>query len=164
MDTNLNTQDLIQLGSVLVALVAVVVGPLVTLRTSKHQSEATRASADIQARANVLSANRQAWINELRLEVAGFLSIATMFSAGFAREKDGPGIVSLAKDLTLHLNRTQLLINPKEADHAALFDKMLDLAAMALKGNRETSDIPNEIASLAQSVLKREWERVKTFT
>ena len=55
--------ELISLLSALVALVAVIVGPIVTWRIAKRQIQAS-----------VVSANRQNWINDLREAVAGFIT------------------------------------------------------------------------------------------
>ena len=159
----MNTQDLIQLGSVAVALVAVIVGPWVALRTSRHQAEAAQATANLQARVTVLSANRQAWINELRAEIAGFVSIAVLIDVDWLKHQTKDEIATFTKQLSLHLAKITLLINPNEADHALLARHMTDFAASALSKEHPTRVTLAEIIELAQKILKREWERVKRF-
>ncbi len=69
--------------------------------------------------------------------------------------------IDLTKDLALHYAMVRLLINPIEKDHQALIAKMEEM--MEKRGVLAVKPANSELAVIAQKVLKREWERVKTF-
>ncbi len=144
------------------ALLAVILGPLVTLWVAQKH-----------ARISIRSQNRQAWINTLRDTISEFVAISTLGSA----------IVD-AKDMHLKAERLlfleakiKLLLNPNERDHKKLIELVtkcrLALADDIKKLTPSDDDSPEKSVSesqgelisvlvpLAQSVLKREWERVK---
>jgi hypothetical protein len=69
--------------------------------------------------------------------------------------------------LVLAQSKIRLLLNPTEADHQRLY-KAIDAALKRLQLDESSesdsaSDIET-ITSLAQSILKREWQRVKLGT
>lgn len=156
-------QESIQLLSVVVALTAVIVGPLISLHVVKKQIESSKAVADLQARANVLSKNRQDWINTLRIEIAGFISSVTMVLPMLLTQKDSLEMHKLLSQLELHFAKTKLLINPKEDDHTALISKMENVKNHVMSFKGQPHELTDELVGLAQKVLKREWERVKAF-
>lgn len=159
----MTNQESIQLLSVVVALTAVIVGPLISLLVAKKQTESSKAVADLQARANVLSKNRQDWINTLRIEIAGFISSVTMVLPMLLTQKDSLEMHKLLSQLQLHLAKTKLLINPKEDDHTALISKMESVKNHVMSFKGQPQELTDELVALAQKVLKREWERVKAF-
>lgn len=160
----MTNQESIQLLSASVALIAVIVGPLISLRVAKKQIEASKAVADLQVRSNVLSKNRQEWINTLRIEISGFIATATMVLPLLIAQKDSLEMHKLLFQLQLHLAKTKLLINPKEEDHILLVEKMEDTTKHVFSFKGQPSDITDELVVVAQKVLKREWERVKSFS
>ena len=157
-------QEIAQISSSVVALVAVIVGPAISLSVAKRQMLSSRAIAELQARANVLSKTRQEWINNLRQEVASFITtIETIVPLIFSQRNTAEMSRQLA-DMYLQLNRTRLLINPDEDDHSTLVKIMQEVATMASSGDRTAASRNHELTSLSQKILKREWERVKSFT
>lgn len=142
-----------------VALVAVIVGPFITVRASKTQ---------------MLGPMRQAWINSLRDAVADY---AARLQAG--REVD-PTLrfskdeaIRLEADAALHAHLTELhvlkgkirlLINPKEVEHTELV-RLVDVAFDAyVAGKKSTTPLDTVVEALyqhTQDVLKKEWEVVK---
>ena len=152
----------IALISALTALVSVVVGPVVTWQVSKKQIQAS-----------VVSANRQDWINTLRNNISEFQTkakIATVESklASDLRSEfaaDPNSFDDAMKEITLLANRIELLINPNEDDHSTLIDKVNELLEFCSSGdptNNEKHDrLQDQITSVGQQILKREWERVK---
>lgn len=157
-------KDIAAIIAAITALIAVVIGPLVTLTVAKRQADASKGTADLQARANVLSKSRQEWINTLRNEIAGFMScMGHMLPSAVVGAANGGNTLQLTKDVRLHYAKVQLLINPNEPDHQALVNKMA-LMIEQLSQLRLNFDEANfELASLAQQILKREWVRVKAF-
>ena len=78
-------------------------------------------------------------------------------------QRGGDELPKLLSQLELHQAKTKLLINPKEADHQALVGKMEDIALHVLSFKGQPNELTAELTSLAQAVLKREWEQVKAF-
>jgi vacuolar-type H+-ATPase subunit E/Vma4 len=171
-------QEIVQILTAATAILAVVIGPFVALRVAKRQSETALAvgsrqsatsmeTATLQARTNVLSKNRQDWINTLRNEVSEFL-VCTIHASTIAAlvkgESRESSILDEMKEVLLHLSKARLLINPKEADHRLLIEKMEELYDGLTTPGYNFSSGELELTVLAQVVLKREWERVKSFT
>jgi hypothetical protein len=120
--------------------------------------------AERSLKSQVLSGNRQDWINTLRDGLAQFLSVLFMISQG-KLSKDN--YMEKSETLLLIRFKISLLLNPQEEDHLQL-DTFLDqgikyLSAIFKKEEpiRKFSEIKLDIITLSQTILKREWERVK---
>lgn len=149
------------------ALTASIVGPIVTLKVARRQFNA-----------NVLSTNRQKWIEALRDMVAELISLIVsalvIRSAWKSKWDKGRGPLREDKALLVKLERIvlveskiRLLLNPIEADHQQLYEA-IGTAIKRLK-TEESLDADTEadietIARLSQVILKREWQRVKQGT
>lgn len=148
--------------SALGAIVGVVIGSIVSFLIARQQFKAT-----------VISANRQTWINTLRDCIADFQTKAKIAATETnlashiigAAAVDPKGFDEALKTMRFLVNRVALLINPKEADHAQLLSLLRELENFCING--DTSDhatqerLQSSITSAGQTVLKREWERVK---
>jgi len=155
------------LVSAATALVASVVGPVVTLTVAKRQFSAT-----------VLSGNRQKWIEALRDDLAELISLLATGLVVKSKWKDKweqgrgalnaePALLDKFERIVLTQARIQLLINPADEEHQHL-SEAIDSAADRLRSEEATetqteADI-RTIVALAQSILKREWQRVKLGT
>ncbi len=149
------------------ALAASIAGPIVTLRVARRQFNA-----------NVLSTNRQKWIETLRDMVAELISLIVsalvIRSAWKSKWDKGRGPLREDKALLIKLERIvlveskiRLLLNPNEADHQQLY-QAIGTSIKRLKAE-ESLDSDTEvdietIARLSQVILKREWQRVKRGT
>ena len=146
------------------ALVASIVGPLVTLTVAKRQINAS-----------VLSANRQKWIESLRDMLAEFISLLVAalvvrsrwraaWNKGRGAVEDDPPLLAKLERLVLTQSKIRLLLNPNEGDHQHLYEAINTaikrLQAEASPDDETERDIEN-ITKLAQTILKREWQRVK---
>lgn len=147
--------ELVALFASITALVSVLLGPLVSIWVAQKQ-----------ARVSVLSGNRQAWINSLRDQIAEFISVlAVMHSANWTSRTDKDYDDEFKRILLLSF-KVQLMLNPEEEDHKKLSDLLV--AAQSTLSNAEGNNstegakITCDIVPLAQSILKREWVRVKT--
>ena len=147
--------------SAITALVAVIIGSLVSIFVAKNQINAS-----------VVSSNRQAWINRLRDELATLVAIVHHLPWGHAN-----GSVS-TDDAIAEYGRfvekfqvIKLLINPKETDHQELV-RLIESAGNKIMTSinakkAEASEFEaaqlagKRIVTQSQIVLKREWERVK---
>ena len=158
---------MISLVSACTALVASIVAPFVTLAVAKRQFNAT-----------VLSANRQKWIEEVRDALAELIAllVAAVVVRSEWKEKWNKGRGPLTAD-TAMLEKMQrlvfvqckirLLLNPIEEDHQRLY-RAIETALKHLQ-LQDTPDSDTEaevenITRLAQTILKREWQRVKRGT
>lgn len=157
----------VSMVSAATALVASIVGPLVTLSVGRRQFAAT-----------VLSTNRQRWIEMLReslADLASQLALVSVIKATWNAKWD-KGIGPIAADprrletlqrLVLVQFRIRLLLNPIEADHQELY-RAIEQAIERLREERsveeETAADVERISTLGQTILKREWQRVKRGT
>ena len=154
----------ISVVSACTALVASIAGPLVTLAVARRQFNA-----------NVLSVNRQKWIETLRGMLAELISLlvsALVTKAGWKGKWDkGLGVVTANPAMREKLERLvlvqwniRLLMNPTEPDHQQLY-QTIESALLRLQSD-ESDDAATQtnveaITTLAQKTLKREWGRVK---
>lgn len=155
-----------ELAAILVALIAAAAS-LVATTLSKEQK---------------VSEFRQAWINELRSELAAFLSSARAFARAMAaRDRHGSATDDAAKvpftkerlgDIRAtaaeSFYRIKLRLNPNETDHSELL-RLLSQAIGSqntlLEGTGSTHEevlaAVDRAADFAPQVLKAEWNRVK---
>ena len=134
---------------------AVIVGPLVTLKVSKRQ---------------IFAPMRQAWINDLRKLIAEFISCsATLHSfhnrASLLTDPEKKEIYNRLVHLEAEIS---LYLNSSEKDHMSLMiltSEMIDLTHrkdisnekfMVLSGTCE-----NNITELSRKIIRREWNVVK---
>lgn len=143
--------------SLIVAALAVFVGPVVSWAVAREQIRNARLLMSQQ----IVGPMRQAWINTLRQKIAEFLSSALHYSvAGFDERSDAE-----YQRLTLLEQEIVLTVNPNEADHQELIQVMSTLLRSLSRG----VSMPDEgflaahdrLTGLAQGILKTEWNRVR---
>ena len=158
---------LISVISACTALVASIVGPIVTLAVARRQFNAT-----------VLSTNRHKWIETLRDMLAELTALLVAALVVKSRWKDkwdrgrgalnaDPALLDKLERIVLAQSKIRLLLNPTEPDHQSL-SRAIDAAFKRLQ-SEQTVESESEadietITALAQSILKREWQRVKQGT
>lgn len=157
-------ESILKIAPSVVALVAVIVGPIISLRVAKRQTEAALSVADLNARSTVLSKNRQEWINTLRNELSLYISKVNMVLPKFFGNRESPEFSALLSDIALHQFKIKLLINPNEDDHKLLVEKVSEIAQYVFSSQGMPTELNDELVSLSQKILKREWERVKTIS
>jgi hypothetical protein len=121
-----------------------------------------------QIRANLVSANRQAWINALRDELAELFELLTWqylqrpgtFTGeeGYRYEAEKRGRI---RQLIIKI---RLRLNPRETDSQALLDQLGALQSAAGRvqhGETDFDDMLEAAVAMAQRILKQEWNRVK---
>ncbi len=149
--------------TILVALVAVLFAPLIQLKIAKKQLAMQSNVAIEQIKATTLSGNRQDWIHRLRENIAEYLALLTAIHGSVKLSThDNARRLEKFEQASVRLNMVKLLLNPKEKDHQDLID-LLEHMLHAL-GNDDIEDFKTTLhASIegSQSILKREWERVK---
>ena len=149
----------ISILSLIVALLAVIVGPLVSsLITRRTLDSAERASVR-----QVIAPMRQAWINDLRSRLAE-LSATTLHYvvAGYEERTDAEyrRVAQVEQEMVL-------MLNPVEQDHKALEQTIRQLVSSLEAG--KAVDAPfiaahERLTELGRTILKAEWNRVKAGT
>src|SRR5262249_55058658 len=144
-----------------------ILGPIVTLYVAKSQFNA-----------RVLSANRQKWIETLRDQIAELISllVAVLVVKQQWKGRWNKGLEAVAADPTLLAKlerivlvqwKIRLLLNPTEPDHQQLYE-LMEATFERIKSEEmdeaQTNQDLEGITHRAQTILKREWQRVKQGT
>jgi hypothetical protein len=115
----------------------------------------------------MVSASRQAWINDLRNSISEFLSVTAQlrYVVATSPAPEWPNAPGFERAIFLR-SRIALLINPNESDHRRLLiliDESFSITTSLQDGAalRRSTELHHEITTQSQSILKREWERVK---
>lgn len=146
--------DLVAVGSLGVAFLALFVAPIVNARISRRQ---------------VIAPMRQAWINTLRDKVAEFVSVVSIGRMHICPSDDDEENLKRAahredrsryERLKLIAAGVELHINPKEEDHRKLVVRINEIVD-AYHDNRDTRNEIKSLVELSQKVLKDEWEVTK---
>jgi len=159
-----DNQNAVTMAAVAKQIENAVEGVSLQIRASSDQQDrqaiSTREAAVIQARAGSVSNNRQAWINSLRDEVTDFLAEAQidprMSPLNEPRYADTHP--STLRKLRAHIFKIRLLLNPNEGESTTL----VSMLERALADGGLTSHNREAIVQHTQSILKTEWERVKS--
>ena len=157
------------------------VQPIVQWKIAKRQARLQEQIAKRQAAGNI-STKRQVWIDELRKEIAEYLTlIARLEELRRPNEGNSEDDQKRTFDELMDANkiatelgiRIKLRLNPKEAEHNE-FVRLLNALATACKDpppnetemerkNAQTDFFAarDKVIAHVQTILKREWERVK---
>ena len=142
--------------SLIVAALAVVVGPTVSFIIARRQLRASLEASNKQITAPM----RQAWINKLRELLAELTSSALhYYVAGFEDRTDKE-----YQRVTLLQAQIQLMLNSSEDDHRrleALIERMVNEIQYEKAKKDEFPSVHTEVIALSRTILKREWDRVK---
>jgi hypothetical protein len=142
--------------SLIVAALAVFVGPLISLKVARRQVISSLEVANKQ----IIAPMRQAWINSLRDLLAEFAGSALhYFVAGYEDRSDAEYL-----RLSLLEHKISLMLNAKEDDHRnieILMREMLKAIESGRKGDTDFQVSHPALMKLSREVLKREWDRVK---
>jgi hypothetical protein len=163
--------DVPGLVSAVTALVAVIVGPIVAYRIATRQITST-----------VVSASRQAWINQLRDSLAEFHSLLLRLIAAHrppvlqfsisgstaeSLEDRIRRIEAIRERASYFRERIVLMLNPTEAPHEELQTRLDAALALANEKPDDSAGLAKsreELTALSRRILKAEWERVKQGT
>lgn len=161
--------------SMVIALLAVIVGPAVSLWITFRQLRSARSIANEQfaseraiARDQLISPLREKWNAELRNDVAEFISLCIhCVNVGYRVTADD------YKTLNFLIAKVTLLLNADEEPHNLFRKQMLQLEDAVRALQRAESDgafveakkkfdlCCEELLRLARNIMKGVWERVK---
>ena len=164
----------------LLAGIAALVAIIVTLKSSSRQLRETIRTAEKQLttnvdiaeknlRATVRSNNRQKWIDELRTEIAHFLSLLPAAS-GLKISGLTVDTAKLIQEVNFRAAKINLLINPEKEDYrrlGELVDEALQHAQKSYeKGSRDSNQLFTDMLALtkaSQKIFRTQWQRVKNL-
>ena len=159
----------LDLPIVLVTLVMVIVGFLITRQQLNQNNEQIKDAKRIE----VISKNRQDWINTLRSLISDYLGILGALnnidefvilklglkSLDAIRDESTRKTIEkhaiLLRELRTVSSKIELLLNPIEEDSKKLIQLLYDTE------QDRTTNQNKEIIEISQKILKKEWERVK---
>ena len=139
---------------IITALVAVILGPMVSFFIVK-----------VQLKSSINSTNRQEWINTLRNEITDYLFTFVEIEGMWFDKADKAEFTDPLNRLRKHKIKISLLLNPNEKEHQ-VFIKSIDEAYLTLKNPspKALKFAEEKIVKLSQNILKKEWERVKSMS
>jgi len=153
--------------SLIIAALAVLVGPLVqwliarkTLAAQREMAENTLAAQSRLAEKTLVAPMRQNWINELRKKLSKLLGGSSFLMVkGWDLQQDAKDIRELM-DTQIEI---QLTLNPREDDHKILIEttRMMMDAGLEAEDKERFRQLRDEVITLSQAILKKEWNRVK---
>ena len=156
----------IEIISALTALVAVIVGPIVSIYIMKNQNINNIRIAERNIHASTVSSSRQKWIDTLRDSIAEFQALILPLSVHAAiKHYTVDDKLTRVERATYVLAKISLLINPKEDEHIKLLDNMSGLLSAV---NEEEVNVvrfresQKNITIIAQNILKKEWNAIKS--
>jgi chromosome segregation ATPase len=144
------------------AVLAVIIGPVSGYLIAKRQINA-----------QLVSANRQVWINQLRDHLAAVHSLlfrlpTVLKRPGELSQEETKEVWDQFRDaleqVTLIRGKIVLMLNPSEEPHqqlARLLDQALSAASEHGADTNALVKYRDDLTRLSQSILKAEWERVK---
>lgn len=176
--TKENPIDMNQYMPWVVALLIGIFSLVVNLLVHKNQQKLALKSMELQSeqskqviKKDILSKNRQEWINTLRDSISDYLSSHELSKLIVKYDKKGtetpPEYRSEFKKWQSLYYKIKLMLNPNEDKSRKLIELMtqLNLSTDYYSNEKEAKYeiIQNEIIQVTQSILKEEWERVKNL-
>jgi hypothetical protein len=139
------------LASAATALAAVIITPILSYLNARKQ-----------IRANLVSANRQAWINALRDELSELFELLTwrfhLRPGTYSGEEGFRYEAEKRSRIRLLTNKVRLRLNPNESDAQVLLGH---LATLQSSEESDFNELMEKAVSKSQDILKAEWKRVK---
>jgi hypothetical protein len=149
------------------------------IEMNQEQVRAQIEIAKMQFRSEVLSQNRQEWINSLRDELADFISYLTPLTempiGAIEDDPDGYSeLIENKRQIDRCAAKIELLLNPSEPDCSRIADMVNEIRSLVMDICEEGSDkkvdkqlarldsLFSDLVPIAQAVLKTEWTRVKS--
>lgn len=127
--------------------------------TLKEQIKTARDTAELTFRQNVLSGNRQNWINKLRDIISEVISLVGITALKKRMSDDD------FRQLNILLIKAELMVNPDKDKEFIKALKALNLACLqVITGDKNYSDLTDyrtDVLNYTKTTLKTEWERVK---
>jgi hypothetical protein len=132
-------------------------------KAANDQFSATLSAANMNYRAQVLSTNRQVWINAIRDDISSLIGKAG--SIGIHGEKYPPEkLISIFSEMAMLSSRIRLRLNPTENLSKQIDKAIAELIRICFSRPTETKALTASFLQLegyTGALIKAEWERVK---
>ncbi len=126
----------------------------------EKQIESSMKIAELDFRKTVLSANREAWINDFRIVVSELISLVNVCSIAGEDIKD-----ENYKQISFLITKAEFMLNPtKDKDCINAIVKLRDSLFQLSVRQKTYSEVMQDIELVKENTkitLKNEWERVK---
>lgn len=142
--------------SLVVAALAVFVGPFISMWATKRQISASLEVANKE----IIAPMRQAWINNLRDLLAELASSSLHYHVAGVEERTDEEY----RRLILLEHKAALMLNRDEPDHRRLEELVRNMISAIERGRDGEQDfvtIHPAVIELSRQILKREWNRVR---
>jgi hypothetical protein len=154
----------LSLVTAMTALVASIMGPFVTLQVARRQF-----------RANVISTNRQKWIETFRDRVSELLSLMNAaqiikrhsiesWQGGLGPVQSNLGLTEKFERAYMALAEIRLLTNASDLEHQRLNEALAAALAHLQHDelrNEELAASVDDVIALGRTIIRHEWGRVK---
>lgn len=150
----LEVKDIISIGALGIAFLALFIAPIVNARISKRQ---------------VIAPMRQAWINSLRDKISEILAIISINRLNYCpsthwnderKEKANKRDLENYEKLMLLEASISLHINASESDHTDLIE-LISIVVKQYHDSFVSDENKTKLLELSRKVLKDEWEATK---
>ena len=161
-DTASSIPVIVSMGSLLVAVVSVIVGPLLQWKIAKRQA------------ADNISAKRQVWIDELRKDAARLITLLESMRPRGQPVSIGDKERRTARAKIVELMaRINLRLNPEEREHREFLELARKLVGACIGQETPTASPEkaktddrfhvhlDQAIQVLQQILKQEWMRIK---
>lgn len=136
------------------ALIAVLIGPIITERSSHRKT---------------VSAMREKWINDLRETLSDLTSTAETAAAVLLQARAiSPELKEKYDQLTRLETKAKMMLNPAKMTHLRLQQQLEEIVALAGEEKKQAEEKMSEMRALAraivpttQAVFKEAWEKMK---
>ncbi|MGX2954425.1 hypothetical protein ACWAU3_17675 [Shewanella sp. JL219SE-S6] len=150
----LEAKDIISIGALGVAFLALFIAPIANARISKRQ---------------IIAPMRQAWINSLRDKISEILAIVSISRLNYCpsshwnderKEKANKRDLENYERLMLLKASVSLHINASESDHTDLIE-LISIVVNQYHDSTVSDENKTKLLDLSRKVLKDEWEATK---
>ncbi len=166
----IDSNQLLNILSLCVALLAVIVGPIVAWVVSKRQSETSLHIANKQ----IIAPIKKEWVELLQNHVAEILSTSLWYYvsgqdeeiiSGVDEEEHDNQSLKVERKLLFIMSQVELMLNPIDTDHVLLLESLKATQFSIWPHTEEHTKFPSyhqETVKICQKVIKKELERVQS--
>jgi hypothetical protein len=163
------------LAAIVVALMSIPITLIVNNSVRKSNSEITKMQIESaqkiamhQVKSSSISSFRQVWINDLRIAIAEYISLASFLRLRIHVRKDKDfEAPEYFKKLVFEQEKVSLLLNPTEEKHKEIISLMVKIRnclyvdGLTTEEINEQRDYMKQMSALSKEILKEEWTRIK---
>ena len=143
-------ETIITIASLVIAVLAVIVGPVISARASRKA---------------MLGQMRQEWIRELRNLLSKILTEAHAYLLLSENNRERPADVLLVNNsLSLMVRKLSFMLNLNKETHNQLYSAASNIMNAALNAERDDYTLAcNELEDRGRAIIKAEWNIVKEY-